>query len=189
MLASSTGLDEGHTSRVVGKFIETCLVERRPDDIKAVDPSALLDAWWEDYRFDRHQIVRGHIASILGDFLTRVVSESLYRIGTEHAATALPAAWLWTRHASFRLSTIYLLLPPPQNLMEEIGFRDETRGSNIWPVVPNDEGVFDGAKLVDGIRCVHPVQVYVDLKDHPERASEAAQELRRRLKSRGSDDN
>ena len=26
--------------------------------------------------------------------------------------------------------------------------------------------------------CVHPVQVYLDLKDHPERASEAADKLR-----------
>ena len=189
VLASSTGLDKGHTSRVVGKLLETGLVERRPDGIKAVDPNALLDAWREDYRFDRHQIVRGHIASRGGDFLTRVVSQSLNRIGADYAATALPAAWLWTRHAGFRLSTIYLLQPPTQNLMEEIGFRDETRGSNIWLVVPNDEGVFDGAKLVDGIRCVHPVQVFVDLKGHPERASEAAEELRRRLISGGGNDN
>ena len=30
----------------------------------------------------------------------------------------------------------------------------------------------------DGLRCVHPVQVYMDLKGHPERAAEAAQHLR-----------
>ena len=48
-------------------------------------------------------------------------------------------------------------------------------------VVPNDEGVFHGAEIVDGIRCVHPVQAYVDLKDHPERAPEAASEIRRHL--------
>jgi hypothetical protein len=47
--------------------------------------------------------------------------------------------------------------------------------------VPNDEGVFDGAKFVDGIRCVHPVQAYLDLKDHPERSTEAAAELRRKI--------
>jgi hypothetical protein len=31
---------------------------------------------------------------------------------------------------------------------------------------------------VGGVPCVHPVQVYVDLKDQPERASEAAEHLR-----------
>lgn len=31
---------------------------------------------------------------------------------------------------------------------------------------------------VDGVPCVHPVQVYLDLKGHPERSSEAAARLR-----------
>ena len=52
-------------------------------------------------------------------------------------------------------------------------------------VAPNDKGVFEGAEFVDGIRCVHPVQAYLDLKDHPERAAEAAEELRRRIILRG----
>ena len=55
-------------------------------------------------------------------------------------------------------------------------------------MVPNDEGVFHGAEIVDGIRCVHPVQAYVDLKDHPERAPEAAAELRKWLLMRGKND-
>jgi len=51
----------------------------------------------------------------------------------------------------------------------------------LWLVVPNDTGVFQGAVEKDGIRCVHPAQVYVDLKDHPERAAEAADRLRAEL--------
>jgi hypothetical protein len=53
----------------------------------------------------------------------------------------------------------------------------------VWLVVPNDEGVFDGAAEREGVRCVHPVQAYLDLKDHPERSAEAAQQLRRKLLS------
>ena len=102
--------------------------------------------------------------------------------------TALPAAWLWTRYAGFRLSTVYLSVDPSAGLKEDLGFREEHRGANTWLVVPNDEGVFDGAELVDDIRCVHPVQAYVDLKNHPERAAEAASELRRRLLLPVSDD-
>ena len=48
----------------------------------------------------------------------------------------------------------------------------------MWLVVLNDEGVFHGASEVEGVRCVHPVQVYLDLKAHPERADEAAKKLR-----------
>ena len=187
-LASSTGLNEGHTSRIVGKLLEAGLVHRGEDGIRVTDANVLLDAWRDDYRFDRHQIIRGHIASRGGDQLIQTISEILLRNKKPYAATALPAAWLWTRYAGFRLATVYLSTPPSAGLKTELGFREEARGANTWLVVPNDEGVFDGAESVDGIRCVHPVQAYVDLKDHPERAVEAAEEIRRRLLLRGDDD-
>lgn len=152
------------------------------------DRGALLDAWREDYRFDRHQVIRGHISTRDGESLTRAIADALDRTGSAYAATALPAAWLWTRYAGFRLSTVYLSRPPSPIVRRDLGFREEARGANTWFVVPNDDGVFDGAVPVDGIRCVHPVQAYLDLKDHPERAAEAAAALRSRLLSRARDD-
>lgn len=185
-LAISTGLDEGHTSRIVGKLMEVGLVERGKDGVRVTDSNALLAAWRDDYRFDRHHIIRGHIASRGGEELVQAVATVLSRREELYAATALPAAWLWTRYAGFRLSTVYVSTLPAAGLKEELGFREEARGANTWLVVPNDEGVFDGVELVDGIRCVHPVQAYVDLKNHPERSKAAAEEMRRRLFLRGS---
>ena len=186
-LAFSTGLDEGHTSRIVGKLVEAGLVERGKGGIRVTDSNALLAAWQDDYRFDRHHVIRGHVASRGGEQLIQAIAAILSRCEEPYAATALPAAWLWTRYAGFRLATVYVSILPSAGLKEELGFREEARGANTWLVVPNDEGVFDGAELVDGIRCVHPVQAYVDLKNHPERSKEAAEEIRRRLFLRGSD--
>lgn len=187
-IASRSDLSEGHVSRVVRKLIETGLVERNEDGIRVADRGALLDAWREDYRFDRHHVIRGHISTRDGESLTRSIAEALDRAGSAYAVTALAAAWLWTRHAGFRLSTVYLASPPSTTAKRDLGFREEARGANTWLVVPNDDGVFDGAEPVDGVRCVHPMQAYLDLKDHPERAAEAAAELRGRLLVRGNDD-
>ena len=63
-------------------------------------------------------------------------------------------------------------------MLDRIGFSPDPRGANLWLIVPQDEGVFDGAAQVDGLECAHPVQIYLDLLAHPERAPEAAQELR-----------
>ena len=180
-LASSTGLNEGHTSRIVGKLLETRLVERGGEGISVVDANALLDAWQEDYRFDRHHIIRGHIPARGGVALIHSIAEALSKMEESYAATALPAAWLWTQYPKFRLSTVYIPKPPSAELKKALRFREEAERSNTWLVVPNDEGVFHGAELVDGVRCVHPVQAYVDLKNHPERAPEAAAGLRRWL--------
>ena len=185
ILASITGLNEGHLSRLVGKLVESGLVERGAEGIRVTDFDLLLDAWQEEYRFDRHRVIPGHIAAVSGDGLTRALAGALTELETPYAMTGLPAAWLWTQHAAFRLSTVYLSEVPSAALLMELGFREEPRGANTWLVVPNDDGVFHGAGQVAGIRCVHPIQAYLDLKDHPERASEAAEVVRSRLLLRG----
>jgi len=187
-IAAGASLSKGHVSRIVRRLAEAGLLERAKDGVRVTDRGALLDAWRDDYRFDRQHVIRGHIPARTGESLTRSVAEALERIGMRYAATALPAAWLWTQHAGFRLSTIYLSHPPSLAAIRDLGFREEARGSNLWLVVPGDEGVFEGAEEVDGIRCVHPLQAYLDLKGHPERAAEAAAELRVRLLSGGKDD-
>ncbi len=187
-IASSVGLNEGHASRVIGKLLEAGLVQRGDDGIRVTDRGTLLDAWREDYRFDRHHVIRGHISTSGGDSLTRSIAEVLSSTDVSYAVTGLAAAWLLTRHAGFRLSTVYLSRPPSVGVKSDLGFREEPKGANTWLVTPNDEGVFDGAEVVDGIRCVHPVQAYLDLKSHPERATEAAEELRKRLLLGDNDD-
>ena len=187
-LASNAGLNEGHTSHIVGKLLESRLVERGGEGISVVDAYALLDAWREDYRFDRHHIIRGHIPARGGVALIHSIAEALSKMEESYAATALPAAWLRTQNPKFRLSTVYIPKPPSAGLKKALKFREEAERANTWLVVPNDEGVFHGAELVDGVRCVHPAQAYVDLKDHPERAPEAAAGLRRWLGLGGKDD-
>jgi len=133
------------------------------------------------YQFTRHTLLQGHIAARSGDALLRFVGDTLSEHGVEHAATGLAAAWALTHFASFRIATVYLPADPSPDLVERLGFREDPRGSNLWLVVPNDSGVFQGAVEKDGIRCVHPAQVYLDLKEHPERSAEAADRLRAEL--------
>ena len=187
-LAKSAGLDEGHTSRVVGKLLKNGLVERNEEGIQVRNPVALLDSWREEYDFDSHHVIQGHIAASNGVELIRSVGDTLSRIDARYAATALPAAWFYTHYAGFRLSAVYLDAAPSQALMRDLGFMEEPRGANTWLIVPIDDAVFDGSAIVEGVQCVHPVQAYLDLKRHPERSAEAAAELRKLLMAGESDD-
>ena len=180
-IAFHTGLDQGYVSRVVRKLLDSGLVLRQRNGISVRDPDLMLDAWVEGYRFNRHSILRGHIPAVSGTRLTRRMAEVLNDMYVEYAMTGLAAAWLYTRYAGFRLLTVYLNDLPSGELLSSVGFRDEARGANTWLVTPNDIGVFEGAEFVDGARCVHPVQAYLDLKGHPERSIEASEELRGQL--------
>jgi len=178
-LSQETGLDEGQTSRVVRRLEQDKLIIRdERGAIRATDPSQLLDAWREVYDFSRHNIIKGHIAARSGDELLRHIANVLDQNKIDHAATGLGAAWLYSHFSVFRVTSFYLRPVPSEDLLGLLHFRLEPRGANTWFVVPNDEGVFHGTAVREGVLCVHPVQIYLDLKGHPERASEAASRLR-----------
>jgi hypothetical protein len=175
-LSQVTGLDEGHTSRIVRRLEELNLIDRDEQGfLRPSDPDQLLDAWLETYDFSKHQIIKGHIAARTGEELLKRMSRTLADQRIDYAATGLAGAWQYTHFAMFRLATFYLADPPGKNLFDLLHFREDDRGANTWLVVPNDNGVFHGSSTCDDIVCVHPVQIYLDLKWHPERAKEAAE--------------
>jgi hypothetical protein len=178
-ISQATDVSEGLVSRVISRLAEEHYVVR--DDsgqVRVSNPQLLLDAWQEEYRFSRHTIIQGHVAARSGDALTRFVADALSAAKVEHAATGLSAAWQLTRFAGFRTTTFFVQAEPSATLGSELGFREGARGANFWLVVPNDAGVFQGADERDGVRCVHPVQAYLDLKEHPERAADATERIR-----------
>jgi hypothetical protein len=187
-LSQITGLDEGHTSRIVRRLQELDLIDR--DDqgfLRPTDPDQLLDAWLETYDFSKHQIIKGHIAARSGGELLKRMSQTLAEQQIDYAATGLAGAWQYTHFAMFRLATFYLADPPGKKLFNLLHFREDDRGANTWLVVPNDKGVFHGSSARDDIVCVHPVQIYLDLKGHPERAKEAAAMVRQESLKWGRD--
>ena len=179
-LAKAVGLNEGYTSRVIRKLLDSHLVTRSRAGIQVEDPDLLLDAWNEVYRFRKHALIPGHITARSGLDLAREIADTLDDHGIRYAMTGLPAAWFYTQYAAFRLVSVYLGEVPSTELKRQLSFREDRRGANTWFVVPNDEGVFQSVKALDGVRCVHPVQAYVDLHEHPERSAEALDELKYR---------
>jgi hypothetical protein len=181
-IARATDMTDGFVSRIASRLIDERYVSREPSGaLRVEDPNVLLDAWREEYRFDKHVILQGHVAARSGDALARFVGHTLAEGSVEYAATGLAAAWQMTHFASFRIATFFLAESPSKVMREKLGFREDARGANLWLVIPNDDGVFHGAESRGGLRCVHPVQAYVDLKAHPERAAEAAERLRSEL--------
>lgn len=188
-LSERTGVDEGYTSRIVGRLEAGRLIERDSEGrVYAGDPDLLLDAWQEAYDFGHHSVTQGHVAARSGMEVTSIVSSVLEGQGIEYGVTGLSAAWLIDGFAGFRTATIFVSEHPDRGTEEDMGFRPGQRGANTWLVLPDDSGVFFGTGHRDGIRCVHPLQAYLDLKQHPERGPEAAEHLRLRHLDWSGDD-
>lgn len=183
-LSFETNMDEGFTSRIVSRLEKEGLVFRKEDgSIVVPNPDLLLDSWREKYDFKKNRIIKGHIAGRSSNEILKKISDFLSGKDILHAVTGLSGAWLYSKFAGFRIVTSYINEPLSNALIKTLGFREEERGSNVWFVVPKDEGVFHGSEKVEGINCAHPVQVYLDLFGHPERAMEAANDLRKKFLS------
>jgi hypothetical protein len=126
----------------------------------------------------KHEIDALHVASRTGSELMNRLGEALANEEQRYAFTSLAAAWAYDRFATFRLVTAYLEEPPESRMLQDLAARPVERGANLWLVLPNDDGVFDGARMIDGLRCVSPIQTYLDLQIQPERSEEAARKLR-----------
>jgi hypothetical protein len=179
-LAEITGLSKSYVSYVVNTLERQGLIGRNWDgSVKVRDAELLMDAWLEAYKFNKHEIVRGHMAARSGNSLLRILSTRLSDLGIEYAATGLAAAWLYSKFSAFRLVTVFIRKPILSSELSEIGVTGGESGANTWLVLPADESVFWESTSLEDIPTVHPIQAYLDLKDHPERSSEAADELRR----------
>ena len=66
-------------------------------------------------------------------------------------------------------------------LIEALEWKPVISGANVSLLVPYDEGVFYGAKNIDGIEITAPVQTYLDLQNYRGRGQEAAQAVRKEL--------
>ena len=182
-LAMRTGVDEGYVSRIVRNLADQGLVARDNDNlVRATDPDLLLRAWLDAYDFGKHRRIMGHVPARDGDELVRMLAEALARQPHQptYAATGLAAAWCMGRHAAFRTASIYVHDETALEDLGELSFRRTDRGANVWMLVPEDAGVFQGVATCDGVHCVAPVQVYLDLHAHAERAPDVALEFQRR---------
>jgi hypothetical protein len=179
-LAEHTGLGRGFISRIVARLTEDGLLEHsEAGKVRPSDPNLLLNAWKDEYDFRRHRIIAGHIAARSGEELVERFVDAAGKHHLGYAFTGLPAAAMLAPFAGFRLAAVYLRQTPDEKLLKVLGFHQGERGANTWLVLPNDDGVFDGAEEVRGRVCVSAVQVYLDLHHMPERADEAAEHLRK----------
>ncbi len=181
-MATSAGLNEGYVSKIVRRLERDRHLERDPTRrFRAKSPTALLDDWREHYDFGKHDRIVGHIGARSGDELMKMVGNGLERQGVEYAFTGLAGAWLLTQFASFRIGTVLVETLPNDDVLSAIEFRADPRGANLWIVAPGDSDPLSSATTISDLKCVDPIQVYLDLKGHPERAQEAAGELKQRF--------
>lgn len=177
LLSQHTGVSEGFVSRIVKGLLNEHYIIKHNRKIQVSHPTMVLQAWKEAYDFDHHTIIKGHIPARNMEQLTKRLQQILSNIDIQYALSGLAGAWMISPFAQYQTTTCYISQVPNQHLLQELGFRQTNLGANMWFVIPDDEGIWEGVTPLTelAIPTVHPFQVWLDLKAHPERADEASE--------------
>ena len=171
-LAKRANVDPGYVSRLLALLDSAALVERGArGSVSSVDWVRLLRRWAEDAPLS----TRGVQASFLEPRGLSALWEKLRSVETRYAVTGTMAASRLAPVAPPRLAVIYV--EEVSRVRDELGLRPATVGANVCLIEPGDLGVFEGARVDDGIQFVAPSQMAADLLTSPGRGPAEAEAL------------
>lgn len=174
-LVARTKLDKAQVSRLLQQLMADGSVARDEDSFRVTERDRLLAAWRTAYDFSAHELLQGHIPGATPEKRLDALKNALGTRGIRHAFSGLSAAQAYTRmFMTYGVITVYVDRMPEKEILDELLFVPEPRGSNLWLVVPEDPAMMNTLREVDGLPMVSPIQTYLDLKAHPEGAETVA---------------
>ncbi|WP_119324749.1 type IV toxin-antitoxin system AbiEi family antitoxin [Capsulimonas corticalis] len=174
-LADEVSVSIGQTHKVKSFLMEKEWLEETSGGVILSRPKDLLRDWASHYRLNKHSHILRHTLSALNSF-ERDFTKICRQNEISGAVTSLAAASHYAPHASYQRVTAFALgdLTVLDSALE---LEPVESGANIALLIPYDEGVFYGARDVDGVKITSPIQTYLDLQGLGGRADEAAEIL------------
>ncbi len=171
-LASATGASAPTISRVLELLEREAIVTREPrGPVLAVDWQAAIRRWAEDY----DQTSSNSATLYLEPRGLAALEEKLTGSKLAYAATGTFAAQRFDPIAPARVAALYV--GDVARAAQRLGLRETDAGANVMLLEPFDPVVFDRNIDRNGLRCVAPSQLVVDLLTGPGREPSQGEEM------------
>jgi len=178
-LSTEADISLGQASLVKNKLLEEELIEELKIDnqkkFKLIKPEKLLDEWVKNYSYNKN-IIKSYYS--LDDIKTIESNITKYcnvkKI--EFAFTLTSGASLVAPFLRYNRVFVYVF-ENIETIAKDLNFKEVPSGSNVSILKPYDEGVFYKLQVIDGVKVVCNIQLYLDLINHKERGEEAAKFL------------
>ena len=183
-LAAEVDVSVGYTHAVVASLLSLGYVVRNEVELlELVNPVGLLERWasYHQYVFENefmnYYTYDNDVESVLN---------KLRKVDSGYALTTLAGAFLVSPYVRPRTVELYVNNNNVRDVVDALGLVSIEKDGNVKLVTPYDTGVFYNTQIVDGLKIVSDVQLFVDLKNYPARGVEAAQNLLEDIKKRWS---
>ncbi len=172
-LADEAGVSLGQVANVKKRLLDREWVAKGDAGFSLTNPQSLLTGWAENYTY-RKNTVRDFYSMKETDELEGVLAKACRELDIPYAFTGFSVARRVAPAVRGQRTMAYVSAIPDA-LLERAGLKEVPSGANVSLMIPYDEGVFYGARDVEGLRVVCPVQLYLDLKGYKGRGEEAAE--------------
>ena len=170
-LAQSTGASAPTLSRVLDLLEREAIVTRVRGAVSTVDWQAAIRRWAEDY----DQTDSNTPTTVLEPRGLPALENKLRATKFAYAVTGALAAQRFDPITPARLATIYVT--DPSQAIDRLDLRESEAGANVVLLEPLDPVVFARTVARDGLRCVAPSQLAVDLLTGPGREPSQGEEM------------
>lgn len=177
-IAEAAETSVGYTHAVLATLIKMGYVTRNERyKLVLLNPATLLRRWAAFHQYDRNnQFLEYYTFDQEIDAFLTTFEEKLEN--EKYALTSLTGAWLVSPYV--RPVNVHFYIEnrkKEKNLSQLLNIKPTEGVGNVRMVIPYDKGVFYGSRLIQGIKVVSNVQLFVDLFNYPTRGEEAAQHL------------
>jgi hypothetical protein len=184
-LSRAARVSLGQASKVSNALIRERLALRASPraEIILMEPSSLLRRWAAVNNFTAHTRFIDYYSS--ENDISKVLKKLKKVKSTDYGLTGLAGALLVAPFARPTNVHIYVNMEEDaRKLAGSLGLVPVEGSGNVKFALAKGEGVFYGARAVDGVRVVSDVQLYVDLLNYPARGEEAAGEIYKLIEKR-----
>jgi hypothetical protein len=174
-LAGEANVSIGQTSNVKKLLSDREWIRAEREGIRLTEPKALLVEWAGnqgrrgDCTFACYSLAPVHEAE-------RRLAQACAAVGGRCALTSFSASLRYAPMVRSQRAAAYVI-GNMVKIMSEAGLKQVASGANVTLITPGDDGVFYGARDIDGLTVVAPVQAYLDLVAVAGRGSEAAEAI------------
>ena len=177
----------GLVNKVVRHLLDQAFLEEGAEGgFRLSSPLALLQAWRDVYRFDRHERL-GHFTLLQGNQLRDALASFAARAEGSALYAAFSAAEFQAPHVRQPKTWLYVRRSGIREFERVLEAKPVDSGENLVVLIPQDHGIFHlpdrGRANERRMPCTNPVQTYLDLHHSGGRGQEAAEAvLEQRLK-------
>ncbi|MFW9811171.1 MAG: type IV toxin-antitoxin system AbiEi family antitoxin [Candidatus Thorarchaeota archaeon] len=184
-LAKEANTSVGYTHAIIATLERMEYVVRTEElKLALMNPLTLIRRWaaHRDYNYVNdfldYYTFDNEIESVFHTFERNLKNE-------DYSVTSLAGAWLVSGYV--RPIDIHLYIKnrkDAERISQLLDIKPTAGKGNIRMVIPDDSGVFYGSRIIQGVKVVSNIQLFVDLQSYPTRGEEAAQNLYNSIEKR-----